>query len=114
MLGCTCWHLYQQDARFQQKQSPITRQSVIMLKGRDHLVAATALQAGLKVSFNPYMFENCADETWQLDRFPTPKEESKLRRQMDSSPLEKTFPIRASAEAAGDFVVTYLNSPPSS
>ena len=74
ILAYPCCHLYHQDARFQQKQSPITRQSATMLKGRDHLVAATALQAGLKVTFHPYMFENCADETWQLDRFPTRNE----------------------------------------
>ena len=32
-----------------------------MLKGRDHLVAATALQYGLKVTFQPYLFEDCAE-----------------------------------------------------
>jgi hypothetical protein len=114
ILGYPCCHLYHQDARFQRKQSPIDRESSTMLKGRDHLVAATALQAGLKVSFNPYMFENCADETWQLDRFPTPKEQSKLGWQMDLSRLEKTLPIRASSEAKGHFGVTWLEAPPSS
>lgn len=113
-LGYPCCHLYHQDARFQSKQRPIDGQSSAMLKGRDHLVAATALQAGLKVSFNPYMFENCADETWQLDRFPTPKEEAKLGRQMDSSDLEEALPIRASSEKEGDFGVTWLEPPPSS
>ena len=112
ILGYPCCHLYHQDARFQSKQSPIDRQSSTMLKGRDHLVAATSLQAGLKVSFNPYMFENCADETWQLDRFPTSKEKSKLGRQMDSSRLEEALPIRASSEQEGDFGVTWLEPPP--
>ncbi len=84
-----------------------------LVKGRDHLVAATSLQAGLQVSFNPYMFENCADETWQLDRFPTPKEKSRLGRQVDSSRLEAALPIRASSEKEGDFGVTWLESPPS-
>lgn len=64
ILGYPCCHLYHQDARFQSQQSPIDRQSSTLLKGRDHLVAATSLQAGLNASFNPYMFENCADETW--------------------------------------------------
>jgi hypothetical protein len=114
ILGYPCCHLYHQDSRFQSKQSPIDRQSSTMLKGRDHLVAATSLQAGLKVSFNPYMFENCANETWQLDRFPTIKEKSKLGRQMDSSGLENALPIRASSEQEGDFGVTWLESPPSS
>ena len=46
ILAYPCCHLYHHDARFQQKQRPITRPSVTILKGRDHLVAATALQAG--------------------------------------------------------------------
>jgi len=113
-LGYPCCHLYHQDARFQSHQSLIDQQSSTMLKGRDHLVAATALQAGLKVSFNPYMFENCADETWQLDRFPTSKEKSKLGRQVDSTRLEKALPIRAGSEEKGNFGVTWLEPPPSS
>src|SRR6185369_12400461 len=42
-LAYPCCHLYHQDARFQQEPSPITGQSASVLKGRDHLVAATAL-----------------------------------------------------------------------
>lgn len=114
ILGYPCCHLYHQDTRFQSEQRPIDLQSSTMLKGRDHLVAATSLQVGLKVSFNPYMFENCADETWQLDRFPTSKEKSKLGRQVDSSALEKALPIHASSEKEGDFGVTWLEPPPSS
>lgn len=114
IVGYPCCHLYHQDARFQREQRPINRRSSTMLKGRDHLVAATALQAGLNVSFAPYMFENCADETWQLDRFPTRDERSRLGRQMDSSSLEETLPIRASSEADGDFGITWLDPPPSS
>jgi len=113
-LGYPCCHLYHQDARFQCKQSPISRESATMLKGRDHLVAATALEAGLGVTFNPYMFENCADETWQLDRFPTLAEQKKLGRRMDSGKLEKALPIRRSSEDHGDFGVTWLEAPPKS
>jgi hypothetical protein len=114
ILGYPCSHLYHQDARFQQEQSPITRQSVTMLKGRDHLVAASALQAGLKVTFHPYMFENCADETWQLDRFPTRDEQERLGFQMDSTDLKDALPIRASSEQESDFGVSWLEPPPSS
>jgi len=114
ILAYPCCHLYHQDARFQQKQSPITRQSVTMLKGRDHLTATTALQEGLKLTFNPYMFENCADETWQLDRFPTRSEQAKLGSQMDSSDLVSILPIRASSEKEGDFGITWLEPPPTS
>src|SRR5262249_39237085 len=109
-----CCHLYHQDARFQQKPSPITWQSASVLKGRDHLAAATALQAGLKVAFVPYMFENCADETWQLERFPTRSEKSRLGYQMDADGLKNILPIRASSEDEGDFGVTWLEPPPTS
>jgi hypothetical protein len=113
-LGYPCCHLYHQDARFQQRQRPISRQSVAVLKGRDHLIAATALQAGLKVTFHPYMFENCADETWQLDRFPTRDERAQLGRQMDSTALENILPIRGSSEKEGTFGVTWLEPRPTS
>jgi hypothetical protein len=113
-LAYPCCHLYHQDARFQRKQSSITRQSANVLKGRDHLAAATALQAGLKVSFTPYMFENCADETWQLKRFPTDSEQSRLGSQMDADDLKSILPIIASSEDEGDFGVTWLEPPPTS
>jgi hypothetical protein len=111
-LAYPCCHLYHQDARFQQKPSPITRQSATALKGRDHLAAATALQAGLKVAFVPYMFENCADETWQLERFPTRSEKSQLGYQMDADDLKDALPILATSEDEGDFGVTWLEPPP--
>jgi hypothetical protein len=114
ILGYPCGHLYHQDARFQSKQTSIDRQSATLLKGRDHLVAATALEVGLKVRFNPYMFENCADETWQLERFPTSQEKAKLGWQVDSSDLENALPIRGSSEKEGAFGVTWLEPPPSS
>jgi hypothetical protein len=113
-LGYPCCHLYHQDARFQQKQTSITQQSMTMLKGRDHLVAASALRARLKVTFSPYMFENCADETWQLKRFPTREEQARLGFRMDSTRLENTLPIRASSEEEGDFGITWLEPPPTS
>jgi len=113
-LAYPCCHLYHQDARFQQSQLPITPESVTMLKGRDHLAAATALQAGLNVTFVPYMFENCADETWQLERFPTRKEQTRLRRRMDPDDLKNILPIRGSSEDEGDFGVTWIEAPPSS
>lgn len=57
------------------------QRSANVLKGRNQLVAATALHAGLDVSFVPYLFENCVDETWQLERFPTRSETSRMKRQ---------------------------------
>jgi hypothetical protein len=115
ILGYPCCHLYHQDARLQQRPSrPITLQSMTFLKGRDHLVGATAVQAGLKVTFQPYVFENCADETWQLARFPTRNEQARLGPQVDSTDLENALPIQASSEQDGDFGVTWLEPPPSS
>ena len=70
-LAFPCSHLYHQDARFQRKQRPLSRQTVSSLKGRDHVVAAAAMAEGLEVTLYPYMIETCADETWQLDHFPT-------------------------------------------
>jgi hypothetical protein len=113
-LAYPCCHLYHQDARFRQSRLPITQASVTMLKGRDHLAAASALQAGLKVTFNPYMFENCTDEIWQLNRFPTRDEQARLGSQMDSTDLKDILPIRASSEDEGDFGLTWLEPSPSS
>src|SRR5262249_6516776 len=113
-LGYPCCHLYHQDARFQRTHLPITQQSATMLKGRDHLARVTALQGGLKVTFIPYVLENCADETWQLDRFPTRQEQARLGSQMDSDDLKNILPIRASSEDEGDFGVTWLEPPPTS
>jgi hypothetical protein len=113
-LAYPCCHLYHQDARFQQRQARITRQSATLLKGRDHLAAATALQAKLKVTFVPYMAEDCADETWQLKRFPKSDETARLGCQMDAEDLKNILPIRASSEDEGDFGVTWLEDPPTS
>jgi len=64
-LAFPCSHLYHQDARFQRKQKPLSRQTVSTLKGlkgRDHDVAAAAMAEGLEVTLYPYMIETCADE----------------------------------------------------
>jgi hypothetical protein len=114
IVGYPCCHLYHQDARFQVKQKPLDARTAGTLKGRDQLVAATALQAGLTVSFTPYLFETSIDETWQLDRFPTREDKSRLKQQMDLPDLEKALPIQGeSSEKAGDFGVTWLDEPPS-
>jgi hypothetical protein len=113
-LGYPCTHLYHQDARFQRKQSQLNGRSARLLKGRDYLVAATALEAGLQVHFVPYLFEDCADGIWQLNRFPTAKEKAKLGWQVATSDLEDALPIRAGSDEGDDFGVTWLEDPPSS
>lgn len=111
-LGFPCSHLYHQDARFQRKQRPLSRQTVSALKGRDHDVAAAAMAEGLEVTFYPYMIENCADETWQLEHFPTPREQAALGDQMDPTDLENALSIRASLEDVGDFNIVWVDPPP--
>jgi len=112
MLAFPCSHLYHQDARFQRKQRPLSRQTVSSLKGRDHVVAAAAMAEGLEVTLYPYMIETCADGTWQLDHFPTPREQAALGDQMDPWELEDALPVRASAESAGDFDLVWVDPPP--
>jgi hypothetical protein len=82
------------------------------LKGRDHAVAAAAIGARLKVTLCPYMTETCADETWQLDHFPTRHERAALGNQMDPTDVENALAVRASSEDAGDFDVVWVDPPP--
>ncbi len=111
-LAFPCSHLYHQDARFQRKQRPLSRQTVSALKGRDYAVAAAALAEGLEVTLCPYMIETCADEAWQLDHFPTPREQAALGDQMDPTDLDNALAIRASSEETGDFGVVWVDPPP--
>ena len=111
-LAFPCFHLYHQDARFQRKQRPLSRHTVSALKGRDYDVAAAAMAEGLEVTLYPYMIETCADETWQLKHFPTPREQAALGDQMDPTDLENTLAIRASSEDVGDFDVVWVDPPP--
>jgi hypothetical protein len=111
-IAFPCSHLYHQDARFQRKQRPISRQTVSSLKGRDHVVAAAAMAEGLEVTLCPYMIETCADETWQLDHFPTQQERAALDDRMSPWDLEEALAVRASSDDAGDFAVVWVDPPP--
>jgi len=111
-LAFPCSHLYHQDARFQRKQRPLSRQTVSALKGRDYEVAAAAMAEGLDVTLYPYMIETCADETWQLDHFPTPRERAALGDRMDPTDLENSLTVLASSEDAGGFDVVWVDPPP--
>ena len=66
----------------------------------------------MAVTFCPYLIETCADETWQLERFPTPREQAALGEQMDPTDLEEALAIRGSSEEAGDFGLTWVDPPP--
>ena len=111
-LAFPCSHLYHQDARFQRKQKPLSRQTVSALKGRDYEVAAAAMAEGLEVSLCPYMIETCIDETWQLEHFPTPREQAALGDQMEPEDIEYALAVRDSAEDANDLDVIWIDPPP--
>jgi len=111
-LAFPCSHLYHQDARFQRKQRALSRQTVASLKGRDHVVAAAAMAEGLAVTLCPYMIETCADETWQLDHFPTQRERAALDDRMAPWDLEEAVAVRSRSDDAGDFDVVWVDPPP--
>ena len=111
-LAFPCSHLYHQDACFQRKQRALSRQTVASLKGRDHVVAAAAMAEGLAVTLCPYMIETCADETWQLDHFPTQRERAALDDQMAPWDLEEALAVRSRSDDAGDFDVVWVDPPP--
>jgi hypothetical protein len=91
-------------------RSPV--QAVSALKGRDHEVASAALAGGLEVTLYPYMIETCADETWQLEHFPTPRQQAALGNRMGPTDLENALAVRASSEDTGDFDVVWVDPPP--
>jgi len=111
-LAFPCCHLYHQDACFQRKQRPLTRQTVSALKGRDREIAAAAMAAGLEVTLCPYMIETCADETWQLDHFPTPIEQAALGPRMGPTDLKNVLAVRERSRDAGEFDVVWVDPPP--
>jgi len=111
-LAFPCAHLYHQDARFQRTPRPLSRHTVSVLKGRDHTVAAAAIAEGLEVTLAPYLIETSADETWQLEHFPTPGEQAALGEQMDPTDLEDALAIQGRSAEAGDFDVVWIEPPP--
>jgi hypothetical protein len=111
-LAFPCSHLYHQDARFQRQQRPLSKRTVSTLKGRDAMVAAAALAEGLGVTFCPYLVETCADETWQLGRFPSPQEQRALDDRLDPYELEKALDIQDGSADPGDFGLIWVDPPP--
>jgi hypothetical protein len=85
---------------------------VSALKGRDYDVAAAAMAEGLEASLCPYLIENCIDETWQLEHFPTPREQAELGDQMEPEDIENALAVRDNAEDANDFDVIWVDPPP--
>lgn len=76
------------------------------------MVAAAALAEGLGVTFCPYLVETCADETWQLGRFPSPQEQRALDDRLDPYELEKALDIQDGSADPGDFGLIWVDPPP--
>jgi hypothetical protein len=67
---------------------------------------------GLEVTLYPYMTETCADETWQLEHFPTPREQAALGDQMEPEDIENALAVLDTAEDAKAFDVVWVDPPP--
>jgi hypothetical protein len=93
-LSVPCFHMYVHDARFQKKLVPLTARTALSLKGRDLTVARAAIARGLRVTLCPFLIEDCADERWELERFPTSAETSRLPWRLDPYQLDDILPVR--------------------
>jgi hypothetical protein len=112
VLAFPCFHMYSHEARFQRAIRPLTRASALKLKGRDQHVAAAAIQAGLTTSLQPYLVESCADQTWQLKRFPAPGARREMSDQVDPWELERVLPVAVAADDVKELGVTWVVPPP--
>lgn len=92
-LGFPCFHMYSQERDWQGESVVLQRSGLNRLKGRDRSIASVALEHGCAVRLAPYIVEDCADEVWQLERLPTPKERSKLGKRLTPTALEQRFPF---------------------
>jgi hypothetical protein len=88
----------------------VTRDVLPLLKGRDLDVASAALAQGLEVSLRHFLIETCADEVWELTRFPTARERGKLGKRLDPERLERALPLAESH--APDADVTWVHPAP--
>jgi hypothetical protein len=93
-LSVPCFHMYDHDPRFQKKLAPLTARTALSLKGRDLTVARAAIARGLQVILCPYLIEDCADERWELERFPTPTEITSLGWRLTSDHIKASLPVR--------------------
>src|SRR5690606_26497619 len=83
------------------------------LKGRDRLVALSALRAGLEVKVRPYIHEDCANESWRLSRAPTFAEKAVFHEeQLGLSKLERVLPVERKSGYFDVDDVTWVLPPP--
>jgi hypothetical protein len=101
-VAVPCFHRYSQERPFQRKLEPLIPTTLRALKGRDKTIARVALARGLSVELHSYLLEDCADMRWELEHFPTPSQQAKLKKHMDSDKLGRALPILASLHDEGD------------
>jgi hypothetical protein len=67
---------------------------------------------GLAVTLCPYLVETCIDEIWQLEHFPTEREQYALDDRVTPYDLEDTLAIQESHEDPHSFDVIWVDPPP--
>lgn len=102
VLALPCMHLYGHDLREAPSSTPLDRATAARLKGVDAEMATAALDAGLIVRLTPFLAETCANDTWRLKRFPTPKETRLLSGRVIEYELAHDLPVESRVPHAWD------------
>lgn len=111
VLAVPCVHLYAQTPEGARLAGSLDSERAALLKGRDRLVAEVALELGLRAAFRPYLFEDCAGDSWALERDLAAADLKLFRaRQLTPDELE-ALPLAQSAWEPGDRSV-WLFAPP--
>lgn len=111
VLAVPCVHLYAQTPAGARLRGALDAEGASMLKGRDRLVAEVALEAGLRASFRPYLFEDCAGDNWALERDLGAADLKLFRRRQLTPDALEALPLAQSAWEPGDRAV-WLLAPP--
>jgi hypothetical protein len=111
-LGVPCLHLYGETARLALPRA-LSRDDASRLKGRDRLVAQSALRAGLEIQVRPYIHEDCANDSWRLSRAPSSAEIAVFDdEQLGLSELERVLPVERRIDVYDVDDVTWVVPPP--
>lgn len=110
-LAFPCFHMYSSDPVWLGWNKALTASKAKRLKGRDQVIARAAVGLGLETRLVPTLLENCADQTWQLERFPTKDEIFGLGGRVAAWDLEEKLPLSEN-EGQGDPKLIWVYSPP--
>lgn len=112
-FGIPCLHLYSLPVGEQAQTFPEIESLRDCLKGRDRLVASALARAGLVPYVVPYVFENCAGDSWRLHREANAREKQIFsQKRLKGSILERKLPIEFHAGWSHPDDVTWLVCPP--